>query len=57
MSSLIIGWEKKMRRCGFTLANQICGSVQMMVIRRLSKAFSGHPSAGEGVEILDMVVV
>jgi len=51
------GWVKKMRRCGFTLAHWICGSVQMMVIRRLSKAFSGPPSAGEGVGILDMVVV
>jgi len=46
-----------MRRFGFTLANRICGSVQMIVIRRFSKAFSGPPSAGGGVGILDMVVV
>ena len=51
------GWVIKVRRCGFTLANLMCGSVQMIVIRRLSKAFSGPLSAGEGVGILDMVVV
>ena len=38
MSSLMMGWEMKVRRCGFTLANCICSSVWMIKSRIFLKA-------------------
>jgi len=50
MSSLMTGWEMKVRRCGFTLANCTFGEVLIVMLRRFSKAWAG-------MGILDMVVV
>jgi len=52
-----MGWERKVRRCGQTLASLWAGVAVIIAFRMVVKASLGPPSASEGVGKFDMVVV
>ena len=56
-SSLIIGWERKVRRCGHILASLWAGVEVIIFFRRFAKASLGPLRAYGGVGMFDIVVV